>query len=110
MCSRRNDRVDVVGVSKGHGFAGVHKRHHFGGGGGAHGSMFPRTRFHRASAFPSRVMKGMRAPATWQRSGDGSESARREVLADDHTILLKVSALDRRVATYWSTKSKAPHK
>ena len=25
--------VDVTGVSKGRGFAGVHKRHHFGGGG-----------------------------------------------------------------------------
>ena len=57
-----NDYVDVTGTSKGRGFAGFHKRHHFGGGGAAHGSMF-----HRApgsigsSAFPSRVFKGMRA-------------------------------------------------
>jgi len=29
-----NELVDVIGVSKGKGFAGVHKRHHFGGGGG----------------------------------------------------------------------------
>jgi len=27
-----DDRVDVVGTSKGRGFAGFHKRHHFGGG------------------------------------------------------------------------------
>ncbi|MBW8875806.1 MAG: 50S ribosomal protein L3 [Acidobacteria bacterium] len=54
--------VDVVGTSKGKGFQGVMKRHHFGGGKATHGSMF-----HRApgsigsSAYPSRVMKGMRA-------------------------------------------------
>ena len=53
--------VDVTGVSKGRGFAGVHKRHHFGGGGGAHGSMFHRAPGSiGASAFPSRVLKGMR--------------------------------------------------
>jgi large subunit ribosomal protein L3 len=57
-----DDYVDVIGVSKGHGFAGVHKRHHFGGGGGAHGSMFHRAPGSiGASAFPSRVLKGMRA-------------------------------------------------
>lgn len=57
-----SDLVDVSGVSKGKGFAGLVKRHHFGGGAATHGSMF-----HRApgsigsSAFPSRVFKGMRA-------------------------------------------------
>jgi large subunit ribosomal protein L3 len=57
-----NDSVDVSGISKGKGFAGLVKRHHFGGGAATHGSMF-----HRApgsigsSAFPSRVFKGMRA-------------------------------------------------
>ncbi len=57
-----NDYVDVTGVSKGRGFAGVHKRHHFGGGGAAHGSMFHRAPGSiGASAFPSRVLKGMRA-------------------------------------------------
>ena len=56
------DVVDVVGVSKGKGFQGVVKRHHFRGGDATHGSMF-----HRApggigaSAFPSRVLKGLRA-------------------------------------------------
>lgn len=54
--------VDVEGVSKGRGFAGVHKRHHFGGGSGSHGSMFHRAPGSiGASAFPSRVLKGMRA-------------------------------------------------
>lgn len=57
-----NDYVDVVGTSKGKGFQGVVKRHHFRGGRASHGSMF-----HRApgsigsSSFPSRVFPGMRA-------------------------------------------------
>ena len=54
--------VDIVGISRGKGFAGVIKRHHFRGGAATHGSMF-----HRApgsiggSSFPSRVFPGMRA-------------------------------------------------
>jgi large subunit ribosomal protein L3 len=52
--------VDVVGVSKGHGFQGVVKRHHFGGGPKSHGSMFQITGSIGSSAFPSRVFKGMR--------------------------------------------------
>jgi len=55
------DVVDSDGVSKGKGFQGVVKRHHFRGGAATHGSMF-----HRApggigaSAYPSRVIKGLR--------------------------------------------------
>jgi large subunit ribosomal protein L3 len=52
--------VDVVGVSKGRGFAGVVKRHHFGGGPGAHGHMFQVQGSIGASSFPSRVFPGMR--------------------------------------------------
>jgi large subunit ribosomal protein L3 len=56
------DEVDVTGVSKGKGFAGLIKRHHFGGGAATHGSMFHRAPGSiGASAFPSRVLKGMRA-------------------------------------------------
>jgi len=56
-----DELVDVIGTSKGRGFAGFVKRHHFRGGRATHGSMF-----HRApgsigsSAYPSRVLKGMR--------------------------------------------------
>jgi large subunit ribosomal protein L3 len=56
-----NELVHVIGTSKGRGFAGFVKRHHFRGGRATHGSMF-----HRApgsigsSAYPSRVLKGMR--------------------------------------------------
>ena len=54
-------KINVTGTSKGKGFAGVIKRHHFKGGRATHGSMF-----HRApgsiggSSYPSRVFPGMR--------------------------------------------------
>ncbi|MDR0310384.1 MAG: 50S ribosomal protein L3 [Acidobacteriota bacterium] len=56
------EKINVIGTSKGHGFAGVIKRHHFGGGRGSHGSMFHRAPGSiGASAYPARVMAGMRA-------------------------------------------------
>jgi len=56
------DSIDVIGTSKGKGFQGVVKRHHFRGGAATHGSMFHRAPGSiGASAFPSRVLKGMRA-------------------------------------------------
>ena len=55
------ERVDVVGTSRGKGFQGVVKRHHFAGGRMSHGSMFHRAPGSiGASSFPSRVVKGMR--------------------------------------------------
>jgi large subunit ribosomal protein L3 len=56
------DRADVIGVSRGKGFAGVMKRHGFSGLGASHGT----ERKHRspgaigACATPSRVFKGTR--------------------------------------------------
>ncbi len=58
-----DEKVRVVGKSKGRGFQGVIKRYHFGGGRATHGSMF-----HRApgsigrSATPSRVFPGQKMP------------------------------------------------
>ena len=55
------ERVDVIGVSKGRGFAGIVKRHHFRGGPATHGSMFHRAPGSiGASSFPSRVFPGMK--------------------------------------------------
>lgn len=60
---KKGDWVDVEAVSKGKGYQGVVKRHHYGGGPESHGSMF-----HRApgsigsSAFPSRVWKNKTLP------------------------------------------------
>lgn len=54
-----NDTIDVIGTTKGRGFAGFIKRHGFGGGRATHGSMFHRAPGSiGASAFPSRVIKG----------------------------------------------------
>ncbi len=56
-------KVDVIGVSKGRGFAGVVRRHHFTAGRETHGTVT-----HKqpgsigASAYPSRVIKGKRLP------------------------------------------------
>ena len=56
------ERVDVIGTSRGKGFQGVVKRHHFAGGAATHGSIFHRAPGSiGASSFPSRVVKGMRA-------------------------------------------------
>jgi large subunit ribosomal protein L3 len=53
--------VEVIGVSKGKGFQGVVKRHHFKGGRATHGSMFHRAPGSiGASSDPSRVFKGMK--------------------------------------------------
>lgn len=58
---KTGERVDVSGISKGRGFAGVVRRHGFAGGGASHGCMS-----HRlpgsigAAANPSRVFKGTR--------------------------------------------------
>lgn len=57
------EMVDVSGTSKGRGFAGVIRRHHYSGGPGTHGS-----NFHRRpgsigqSAYPSEVIKGKGLP------------------------------------------------
>ena len=57
-------QVDVIGTSKGKGFQGVVRRHHFAGLGASHGV----SKVHRrpgsagASAYPSRSIKGLRLP------------------------------------------------
>ncbi len=54
-----NDKVDVVGTSKGKGTQGVVKRHNFAIGPMSHGSLFHRTGGARsAAAYPGRVWKG----------------------------------------------------
>jgi len=55
--------IDVVGISKGKGFQGVVKRHHFAGVGEASHGQHDRLRAPGsvgASSWPSRVMKGLR--------------------------------------------------
>ena len=54
--------VDVIGTSKGRGFAGVVRRHNFAGGPKSHGHMFQVQGSIGASSFPSRVFPGQRMP------------------------------------------------
>jgi large subunit ribosomal protein L3 len=54
--------VDVSGTSKGKGFAGVVRRHHFAGGPKSHGHMFQVQGSIGASSYPSRVFPGQRMP------------------------------------------------
>lgn len=107
-----NELVDVIGVSKGRGFAGVQKRHHFGGGGGSHGSMFHRAPGSiGASAYPSRVLKGMRAAG---HMGVDRVTVRNlrvvQVLPDDNTLLVKGAVPGPDGGYVVVRKAKAPHK
>jgi len=56
------DRVDVSGISKGRGFAGVIKRYGFHGGGASHGSMFHRKPASGGATDAARVFAGSRRP------------------------------------------------
>ncbi len=56
------DKIEVIGKSKGRGFAGTIKRHHFSRGPMSHGSMNIRQPGSIGqSAYPSRVIKGTRS-------------------------------------------------
>jgi len=56
------DKIEVVGKSKGRGFAGTIKRHNFSRGPESHGSMSVRAPGSIGqSAYPSRVIKGTRS-------------------------------------------------
>jgi large subunit ribosomal protein L3 len=88
---KHGDLVNVTGLSKGKGFAGVVKRHHFAGGPKTHGQ----TDRHRApgsigaTTFPGRVLKGKRMAG---HMGNRSVTARKlEVIqADPERNLLLV--------------------
>jgi large subunit ribosomal protein L3 len=85
------DKVDVIGVSKGRGFASLVKRHHFRGGPESHGSMFHRAPGSiGASSFPSRVFPGMRMAG---QMGTARVTVRNlevvEVDAEENVLLVK---------------------
>jgi large subunit ribosomal protein L3 len=92
---KRGDLVDITGFSKGKGFAGVVKRHHFAGGPKTHGQ----TDRHRAggsigaTTFPGRVLKGKRMAG---HMGDKRVTVRKlkVVQADpEHSLLLVEGAV-----------------
>jgi len=87
--------VDVIGTSKGKGFQGVVKRHHFSGVGGSTHGQHDRARAGGsmgASSYPSRVFKGKRMPG--RMGGDRVKARNLEVLKlikDKNLLVVKGS-------------------
>jgi len=85
------DRVDVVGTSKGRGFAGVIKRYGFHRGPMTHGSRnVRRPGSIGCSAWPAKVVKGKKMPGQY---GNDRKTIRNleivDIRPDDNVILLK---------------------
>jgi large subunit ribosomal protein L3 len=83
------DRVDIVGTSKGRGFAGAMKRHGFGGGPKTHGQS-DRQRAPGsigACAYPGRVWKGKRMPGRMGGVRVTAQNLRVEVVDPERNLL-----------------------
>ena len=85
------DQVDVTGISKGHGYAGVIKRHHFSGFPGSHGTheYFRHGGSIGNRSYPGRVRKGMRMAG---QMGNATASILNlevlEILTDDNAVVI----------------------
>ena len=85
------DQIDVSGISKGHGYAGVIKRHHFAGFPGSRGTheYFRHGGSIGNRSYPGRVRKGMRMAGQM-----GNEKATVlnlriiDVLPEDNAVLI----------------------
>ena len=61
--NKRQQKIDVIGTSKGRGFQGVVKRYGFAGGPASHGSMFHRRGgSYGMCQWPGHVIKGKKMP------------------------------------------------
>jgi len=85
------ERVDVVGTTKGRGFAGVIKRHGFHRGPMTHGSRnIRRPGSVGCSAWPSRITKGKKMPGQY---GNDRQTTRNleivDIRSNDNLILVK---------------------
>ena len=105
-----NDRfVDVVGTSKGRGFAGVIRRHHFGGGPKSHGHMFQVQGSIGASSFPSRVFPGQRMPGHMGTDQVTVRNLRiRGIDLEDNLLLVEGAVPGARDGYVLISKAKAP--
>jgi large subunit ribosomal protein L3 len=89
------DLVDVTGTTKGKGFAGVMKRHGFGGLGASHGAH----KVHRAPgsiggcATPGRVFKGMRMAGRMGGNRHTTQNLRIQAVDAERGLLLIVGAV-----------------
>jgi large subunit ribosomal protein L3 len=101
--------VDVIGTSKGRGFAGVVRRHHFGGGPKAHGHMFQVQGSIGASSFPSRVFPGQRMPGHMGAKQVTVRNLRiRGIDLDENLLLVEGAIPGPRDGYVMISKSKAP--
>jgi large subunit ribosomal protein L3 len=101
--------VDVIGTSKGRGFAGVVRRHAFGGGPKSHGHMFQVQGSIGASSFPSRVFPGQRMPG---HMGDDQVTVRnlriRGIDLDENLLMVEGAVPGPRDGYVLISKAKAP--
>ena len=101
--------VDVVGTSKGRGFAGVVRRHHFGGGPKSHGHMFQVQGSIGASSFPSRVFPGQRMPGHMGAERVTVRNLRiRGIDLDENLLMVEGAIPGPRDGYVMISKSKAP--
>ncbi len=101
--------VDVIGTSKGRGFAGVVRRHHFGGGPKAHGHMFQVQGSIGASSFPSRVFPGQRMPGHMGHDQVTVRNLRiRGIDLEDNLLLVEGAVPGPRDGFVLISKAKAP--
>jgi len=101
--------VDVTGTSKGRGFAGVVRRHNFGGGPKSHGHMFQVQGSIGASSFPSRVFPGQRMPGHMGVDRVTVRNLRiRGIDLDENLIMVEGAVPGPRDGYVLITKSKAP--
>jgi large subunit ribosomal protein L3 len=101
--------VDVQGTSKGRGFAGVVRRHHFGGGPKSHGHMFQVQGSIGASSFPSRVFPGQRMPGHMGVDKVTVRNLRiRGIDLDENLIMVEGAVPGPRDGYVLITKAKAP--
>jgi large subunit ribosomal protein L3 len=101
--------VDVVGTSKGRGFAGVVRRHNFGGGPKSHGHMFQVQGSIGASSFPSRVFPGQRMPGHYGAERITVRNLRiRGIDLDENLLMVEGAIPGPRDGYVMISKSKAP--
>jgi large subunit ribosomal protein L3 len=101
--------VDIIGTSKGRGFAGVIRRHAFGGGPKSHGHMFQVQGSIGASSFPSRVFPGQRMPGHMGNEQVTVRNLRiRGIDLDDNLLMVEGAVPGPRDGYVLISKAKAP--
>jgi large subunit ribosomal protein L3 len=105
------DYVDAIGVTKGRGFEGVVKRHHFRGGDITHGAKG----WHRRSGaigqrlFPGTVMRGMKMPGHMGQVRRTAQSLRVVQVREADNVLLIHGAIPGAAGDYVVIRESKKH-